>query len=102
MGLASMIVGIIGVSYAFLVFLATIIIAVERSGMSYRYIAMPQIAMMVNSVIYSVLSILALVFQSVSKRKGFDGKMRKVGLITGVIGIILYGVSFVIALTSLL
>ena len=108
-GITSLVLGIIGLVYAVILFFSMMMVnamsgmmdmsgAFDRSGMA----AAAGFGLVLGILIYSIPSILAVIFGIVSEKRGYHTGIRKGGFITGCIGLILYVLSCILAIISVL
>lgn len=89
LGIASMVLGIIGAFYAFVIFISTLTM-LELLSPSYFS------SIFSAAFTYSVLPILSLCFAISSKRKGYRNGVSTAGLILGIIGLLFLVLSAII------
>ena len=94
MGLASMIVGIFAAIYAGAAMLQTILY------LAGEYVGDLEEGIIVFSVLTTVLSALALIFQAVASSKGYKRKTRLAGLILSISSLAVWGMAVLLALTE--
>lgn len=88
LGISGMVLGIIGLVYSFLVFLAMVDVAQET--LLRVESAIPGI------ILYSSLSILGVSLAGAGRKKGYRNGISTAGVITGVIGLALWFISIII------
>ncbi len=87
-GVSSMVLGIIGIVYAVILFIETINIVDSYSALLAN-------SMLPSVAIFSVLSILSIVFSVSAKNKGYRTGVSTSGMVLGVISAILYFISII-------
>lgn len=108
-GITSLVLGIVGLVYAVILFFSMMMVYVASGiiGMSGDFhraglAAATGFALVLGILIYSIPSILAVIFGIVSEKRGYHTGIRKGGFITGCIGLILYVLSCILAIVSVL
>lgn len=108
-GITSLVLGIVGLVYAVILFFSMMMVYVMSGiiGMSGDFhraglAAATGFAFVLAILIYSIPSILAVIFGIVSEKRGYHTGIRKGGFITGCIGLILYVLSCILAIVSVL
>lgn len=108
-GITSLVLGIIGLVYAVILFFSMMMVnavsgmmdmsgAFHENGMA----AAAGLGLVMGILIYSIPSILAVIFGIVSEKRGYHTGIRKGGFITGCIGLVLYVLSCILAIVSVL
>ena len=92
-GIASMVLGIIGLVYS-MYSLNTATEVAKFFGQYYGFAFI--IGAIIGILIISVLSILALIFSSSARKRGYRNEVSTSGLVMGIIGVIFYFISVVI------
>lgn len=94
-GISSMVLGIIGLVYGF----GSWITAVEMLLNQSVYDSLVTLEEEVGSLlVFSVLSILAICFYASARKRGYNNGVSKAGLVTGLVGLLLYIAGVVLAL----
>lgn len=108
-GITSLVLGIVGLVYAVILFFSMMMVnAVSGIVGTYSdfdrvgFAAATGFAFVLAILIYSIPSILAVIFGIVSEKRGYHSGIRKGGFITGCIGLILYVLSCILAIVSVL
>ena len=108
-GITSLVLGIVGLVYAvslLLVMPLTYAFSYISTSLDAAYgmyeIAAFDFLPVLAILIYSIPSILAVIFGIVSEKRGYHTGIRKGGFITGCIGLILYVLSCILAIISVL
>jgi len=84
-GISGMVLGIIGLVYG------TIPLAAALDVLSGRWVSDYEAGQLVGvSLVYSVLSILAVCFAPAAKKRGYINSIQKAGMVTGWIGLCFY------------
>ena len=94
MGIAGMVLGIIGIVYAVIFFIDVLSWADNYFARYYLEEAIPTI------IIFSALGILATVFGAVARRKGFVSGVSTSGLALGIVSLVFYLLSVIICLAT--
>lgn len=90
-GISAMVLGIVGLFYGFYMFIASIAVTgFDEAGIAVAFV----------TLLYSSLSILAVSFAYVAKKRGYVNNVCRSGEIMGIIGLCLWGLSFFISLIA--
>ncbi len=92
-GITSMVLGIIGLVYSVIAFVEALVLI----NADYRYVEDAAGSVVGVSVVYSILSILALIFGCCARGRQYKNGISASGITMGSIGITLYLLSIIIA-----
>ena len=96
--ITSMILGFVGLMYSSVM---TLVLLLIHDVFSYGYRAEGMaFAMSFSTVIYAAPAVIAVCFAAASKKRGYNGGMRKTGLITGWVSIGLCGLCILLSFAA--
>lgn len=102
-GISSMVLGIVGLVYGFYMFLGMWAVAgiFDYYNDGYYFESAFMSIYIVPILILSTTAILAITFSILSKKRGYQNRISKSGMITGIVAACFYGLSILLCLISL-